>query len=318
MLSCIAPYSMPSKLPTDASSVDEGRLFRKFCHDLKEVLSVNFSNGSAEVFRGDNEHQRVEQVMEDQSTLFKAIDPNGKLKGILEEGKISSFKGNVPVDEAQIVLLNDAEHRDKEQQLVRGEIANALQRKSNILLGESYDSDKTSFSPEEINHVFAPNLDESLKNLSSMAGWDHLETYLDNYQKNREFIALKKKIKDIKSENPTLGSLDILCKAGGLQTIELLTTLEKALKEGAKARTRSEWSAIQKFIHQDSDSVIFVFAGAGHNNDPWLLEQLRESNFKYCILTPKIFYDSTKIHDLDDAGKYYQGGNDLLNLGTKC
>jgi hypothetical protein len=316
LLNTQSNYQLLNSQTSYSSIESQNTLFRTFCPNLKDVLNINFEERSTEIYRADHGHQR-EQLSEEESVLFKIIDPKGKLKLLLTENKIIRFRGNASVEEAQLILLDDTEHRDKEQQLIRGDIVNGLQKKSIVLLGESYDSNKTDFSPKEIDHVFAPNLDESIINSSIKSGWDDLEIYNDNYEKKFEVIAIRKKIKEIKSQNPQLNSLDVMIAAGGLDTLARLSKLEKDLVEGAEARTKTEWATIQKFINQDSDSTIIVLAGADHNNSPWLLEQLRESNLKYCIITPKQFYDSSKA-DIDDEAKYYQFNDNLSLLGSKC
>lgn len=302
--------------------------FRKFCPSPKGVVTVQFSENKLEISNSGygKELDSLTVPKHRNQILQQIIDPKEKLKALINAGKIARYSGNAPVHEAQVIFLDDKCHGDKEQALVRGEIANALKGGNNILLCEGFGTETMYFSEEVFNQAFAPNLDYDLKT-SFTAGWDDSITHKASLEKIRSGIEDAEQLKDfcensiqrlttnlqsIQISPAALNSPDDFLKTMGfdLGTLSRLVTsvskVQEATGKDAHIRTTSAWDAIQKFRVMFPDSKIFIFGGAGHNNEPWMLEQLKNDGLKYCILTPVQYQEITKENALDYAKQYYR------------
>jgi hypothetical protein len=228
------------------------------------------------------------------------VDPNNKLKQLFDEKKIERIKTNAPIDQAEIIFLDDTFHGNQEQTHIRGEIANALRGEENIFLGEGFSSDKLNLTASEIYHAFAANLEINLSK-DTYAGWDDKLVYKQSQDK------LRLGLQTVKLLDPKQSATDFDLSKLALMLATLNDFQEVTGKE-AYARTENEWKTIKKYKELFPKVKILVFAGAAHNNEQWLEDQLKESQYKYCIITPKKCQDTTEDSGFDAIGnamKYY-------------
>lgn len=252
--------------------------FRKFCP--KGIIEVNFTENKMEI-EGSRRGPLVFPKKRERD-LHDIIDPKRLLATLFREGKITNFLGNAPVNEAQIILLDDVCHGDKQQTLVRGEIANALKGEDNILLCEGHGSETMYFSQAEFNHYFAPNLDYDLRQ-SFTAGWDDKFVHQNSLEKVRNALEDISEMQKALLQGSFQSQEEASARLAKLQEIEKVQ--EETEKEGHE-RTTKGWKTIQHFHNLYPHAIILCFAGAGHNHEPWLLDQLKSSGLKFCILTP--------------------------------
>ena len=94
--------------------------------------------------------QPLLKLREDPSRLkaLKKFDPAGRLSEIAN--KVQSIEGNATLEEAQVVLLPDHCHPDKEHKLWRSQIGARVKNLSNIILCEAIDSKQWNVSPMDI------------------------------------------------------------------------------------------------------------------------------------------------------------------------
>src|SRR5262245_39854080 len=62
----------------------------------------------------------VNRPCNDAALLNKIVDPQGKLRSLIEAGKVVQIHGNCNLDQAQVILLDDTSHLDKKQAVIRG------------------------------------------------------------------------------------------------------------------------------------------------------------------------------------------------------
>ena len=169
-----------------------------------------------------------------------------------------------------MIFLDDTCHGDKEQALVRGEIANALKGSNNILLCEGFGPETMYFSEEVFNQFFAPNLDYDLKT-SFTAGWDDTIVHKASLEKVRNgtedavqlkdfcedsIQRLKAGLQSVQITPETLKQLkspEDFLKAAGFDTdtfsrlVGSVSKVQEATGKDALIRTKSAWNAIQQF-----------------------------------------------------------------------
>lgn len=282
----------------DLSPVPFENGFRKFCP--KGSMGVSFIENKMQIEASKRgplvfPKHRVQD-------LHDIIDPKHLLTNLLQDGKITHFFGNAPVDEAQIILLDDVCHGDKQQALVRGEIANALKGPDNILLCEGYGSQTMFFSEAEFNHAFAPNLDYDLRK-SFTAGWDD------------EFV-VKTSLVKVKNALHDLSEVAEIVKGGLPQNLEesfalkarveeIAPSLDEVIDKEAHERTTKGWETMQQFHQLYPQAKIICFAGAGHNQELWLIDELKKSGLKFCILTPLCYQEFKTAEEAFESAKSY-------------
>ncbi len=269
--------------------LDPYTLFGKFCH--QGLVTVNFAESKMQVAEQNRAVRelhipnRKELFPNERWLLESLVDPAGKLADLFLEGKIAGFRGNCSLAEAQIILVDDA-HTNNEMTLIRGRIANALKRQQNSLLCESYSSSTWRFSPSQINERFAPNLDPELKN-SFMAGWDDDSAYKQSMERVRMYLALSR-------------------DASNTENTETMKQLMKEIDALTLLRTKSEYQSIMQFYKPSPNTIMFVFAGAEHNNDEWLIQQLAEQGIKFAILTPVGIEETLEKTTTSSLEEYYR------------
>jgi hypothetical protein len=295
-----------NKIPKEP--LDGYSLFRKFCPNKQGVISVDFQNKVMEIFRGDNEKQG--EQLQGRTVLNLTVDPANKLSTLIENNQVLKFYGNASIEDAKVIFLDDTCHPDKNQPLIRGEIANRLKGKENVFLCEGYDSNKISFSKDEIADSFAPNLnlhaDESKDYLS---GWDESFTHKKSLEEARLILlqkeSLEKRIASLNYKDKN----EVESTAIALQKIIL--DADEVINHKSHQRTKALWSSVQQFQRNFPKAKIFVFGGSSHMHEPWLLEQLKKSGTKYCILTSeqKVKEEQYYLKDYYHVDSYGLWGN---------
>lgn len=202
----------------------------------------------------------VNRPCTDAAPLSKIVDPQGKLKSLIETGKIVQIRGNCNLDQAQVILLDDTCHLDQKQAIIRGEVANALKGTVNVYLCEVFSSSTTAFGKEAIDKFFAPNLDLTGPR-NYFSGWDDRNAYLQSMELIKQGL-----------EKKNLSKND----------------LDKVMNELAFVRTNSLWKTIDENCkHWKGYNVtIVVFGGAGHLGDKWLHEQMIKNGVRFAEITP--------------------------------
>jgi hypothetical protein len=263
---------------------------------FKENLrKITVSNGESQITVGGGNHP--EARCNDIAFLSNIVDPKGQLKSLIEAGKISQIRGNTTVDQAQVILLDDTNHTNREQPYVRGEIANRLKGNENVYLSEACDSSKIFFTRDEINHHFAPNLELHNGTKDYLSGWDDecvhkksMEALIRGFQ---EFELSKKNSNPEMAKN---GVLDLLSVIG----------------EKGHQRTVSEWGAIKEKHQVFPNAKILDFGGRGHHSEKWLHEQLSNNQLRYAQITPAEVPSST-----DAEFDNYYGINNYTIWGAR-
>ena len=192
------------------------------------------------------------------------VDPQGKLKSLIEAGKVIKIKGNSTVCQAQIILLDDTDHTNKYQPFVNGEVANCLKGEENAYLCEAVEPSHKIFSGE-IGANFAPNLKIGAKD--SFSGWDDMYVYDLAYELEvQDFLTYQRSISGI--GNSDFGSNN-----------HIKTYYDHL-------RTESLWHATQKKHQAFPDAKLVVFGGQAHLSEEWLQEQLVDHQWRYVEITP--------------------------------
>ncbi len=282
---------------TAEHSLPVNDLFRKFCPSRQGMIIADLANAVLEIHESGygkpidscKRNDRIRKISQD------IVDPNHKLQNLFNEQKIECIKANAPIDQTDIILLDDTFHGNKDQTLVRGQIANALKGDANIFLCEGLDNEKILFNVDQIHRLLPENIEfNPAKDLC--AGWDDGWTHKQSLEKVRlslQAAAIAQK----NSESDIFGSITTLMNARD--------DLEKVTTEESRTRTESEWKTIVKFKDTYPDLKVMVFAGEAHNNEKWLLDKLKNSKYKYCIITPKKCQDNRDQNMIDYGMKYY-------------
>ncbi len=213
----------------------------------------------------------------DAALLSKIVDPTGKLKSLIEEGKIIQIKGNSTVDQAQVILLDDTSHLDRlVQPLIRGEVANALKGTENVYLCEAHPSSKIVFSQHEIENAFAPNLKLNEPGTKDyLSGWDDAQVYK---QTKKSIVQGYQQI--------NLSGLNSGNIANMNMALNGLVDLLNVIGEDAHLRTVSLWKTTEEKHQVFPNAKIVVFGGKGHLEEKWLHEQLAAHGLRYVEITP--------------------------------
>ena len=326
-----------------APILEKTDLFSKFCPSTEDVLTVDFEDMQMTLDypiddrRGkETQHHMVWETkspLQKLTFLKELIDPQGKITHLIDQSSISRYIGNATVDKAQIILLDDNRHGDAAQALIRGEITNSVKGKKNTLLFEGCGNETMYFNEAIISQIFGPNLDWDLKK-SFMAGWDdeiehkkgleNIRHVFQDYNLRKDKInsTLNKmidlvndlEISELKQDNiqNILDKLDPDFKQ--LSNIDAsFSKTYQCFEKGSHNRTINEWKTIQKFHSFYPEDKIIVFAGAGHNHEPWMLEQLKMSGLKYCILTP-VYTKLSPKETVENAKKYYGANKNIFRV----
>jgi hypothetical protein len=208
------------------------------------------------------------------------------------------------VNQAQVILLDDTNHLDKEQQpIIRGKVANALKGDKNIYLCEAYSSTKIDFSQNEIHCYFAPNLE-----LNQGGSKDYLSGWDDSYIHKQSQKAVVQALQQLNFSN-------LLSSPYPNQDMALsgLKMLEGVVGKMGDLRTKVLWSTIEKKHCIFPDAKIIVFGGAGHLQDKWLHEQLIHQNLRFVEVKPVDVTSGSnkeeKIQNYYQVEKYSIWGN---------
>ncbi len=243
------------------------RLFDRFTNpngsfsgsSTKETMTAFFNNL---VYRF--AHNGYEMPCHSAAFLGQLMDPKGKLKAVIDQGKILHIHGNCTVDEAQIILYSDTCHPDKHQKSDRGEAANALKGKENIYLCEASPSNRIEFSDKDIAASFAPNLVIN-RTTDRFSGWEDKDLY-----------AVSKRL--------TAEALQQISK-GGTEEAAGWKKLDKVVGELARQRTGALWENTHDKWRYNQKATIHVFGGQEHTGDKWLQEQLINRGLRFVEIT---------------------------------
>lgn len=252
-------------------------IFKKELESGKAKLEINGTNPDELSFRTN-------------ALPIVFMDPKSKLKSLIEEGKITQIHGNCTVDQAQVILLDDTNHLDKEkQQIIRGKVANALKGCENIYLCEANPSNKIDFKQIEINHYFAPNLE-----LNQGGSKDYLSGWDDSSVHKQSLQAITRGLQQIK-----LSNLNSSAPTNEDMALSGLKDLADVVGKMSDLRTESLWNTLQEKHRVFPEAKIIVFGGADHLRDKWLHEKLINQNLRFVEITP----NSVEITPNSDNGK---------------
>ncbi len=230
------------------------------------------------------------------------LDPNGKLKSLIDEGKIIRIHGNSTVDNAQVILLDDSSHLDKTTQpFIRGEVANALKGKLNVYLCEAHPSSKINFTSREIEHSFAPNLKLNQDGVKDyLSGWDDSAVYK---QSKKSIIQGFQQINLSGINSGNNSNIDMALNG--------LVDLLNVVTHEADLRTDTLFKTTQEKLTVFPDATILVFGGAGHLGDKKLHEQYAKAGVRFVEITPTKPPSVTgeQVQKYYDVEKYSIWGN---------
>jgi hypothetical protein len=243
--------------------------------------------------------------------LSSVMDPENRLKSLIKQGKIVQIHGNSTVDQAQVLLLDDTCHPDKQQSLIRGEIANLLKGKENVFLGESYPSSKIVFNRQEIDRCFSPNLALNQMGVKDyMCGWDDAYVYKQSkasvIQTMQQINCLRDRKINFLRDRISTDSIETSIDDLSTWLSRIADSVDEVTGKQGHLRTEVLWHTIEEKHRLFPNAKMIVFGGSRHLKEKWLHEQLSDHQLRFVEITPIEVEAGSAVDTIEQANEYYQ------------